>query len=197
MQSPQLRTGTDAELRHQHLPHRLVRLQRLGLPAGPVQRHHQPAPQRLPQRLPGGQVPQLRQQVTVPAGVEQQVEPAFGGRVPLLGQSRRVLGDEPLGADVLQRFATPAAERAVKKVQFGAGVGGPGRADQGPEPVHVDRLRWRGQPVSAGHPGDHVRSEVVAQPGDDGGDRPTGQRRNLLTPEVPGQRPGAHRPSGG
>jgi hypothetical protein len=88
----QARLGIQPELVAQPGADVLVRLQRVGLPAGPVQRDHQPGPQRLAQRVGPDQLAQLVDHLVVTAGVEQQVDPPLASGQPFVAQPGRVVG---------------------------------------------------------------------------------------------------------
>ena len=63
LEPPQLRAGLDAELVDEHLAADAHHLERLGLPARPVQRDHQLAAQTLAQRMLGDERLQLAREV--------------------------------------------------------------------------------------------------------------------------------------
>ena len=67
LEPPQLGTRLDPELIDDQLAPGAHRLERLGLPAGPVQRDHQLAAQLLPQRVLSHQATQIADQVRVVA----------------------------------------------------------------------------------------------------------------------------------
>ena len=69
--------GLDAELLDEHLPAVPVCLQRLGLPAGAIEREHQLAAQALAQRVLEDQSLELAHEVEVPTESEIGIDPAL------------------------------------------------------------------------------------------------------------------------
>ena len=107
LQVLQVPAGVDAQLVGEHVPGPPVDLQRLGLPAGPVQAQHQLPPQPLVQRIPGGQVLQFADQFRVAS--HRQVGPDAGGEraQPQFLQAGDLVAREGFLGELGQRNATP------------------------------------------------------------------------------------------
>ena len=103
--------------------------QRVGLPARPVQRHHQLAPEPLPGRVGGHQPLQLPHQPGVAAGGQAQLGQGLaGGQAQLLQPGRLGLGPRPVG-ELGQRRAPPQPQRRLQQPgRPRAARTGPGRA---------------------------------------------------------------------
>ena len=108
LQPLQRRAGLDAELLGQVLAPGRVGPQRLGLPARPVQRPHQLAPQALPQRV-GGHQPTRSSATTSAVAPERQLrlEAGLEGRQAQLLQPGGLGHGEGLVGEVGQRRAPP------------------------------------------------------------------------------------------
>jgi hypothetical protein len=162
----QRRPGVGAELVAQPHPDRLVRPQRLGLPAGPVQHHQVARPQRLPQRVLPGELAQPADQLAGRAVRDGQVGAAFGGREVALDQPRRLAAGQPLRPHAVERRPPPQLQRLVEQRPLGRRVRlARGRVQQPDEPYGVDLVRRRPEQVAAGFGGDRVGAQHGAQPG--------------------------------
>jgi hypothetical protein len=119
----QLRAGVGAELLGEADPDRLVPLQRLGRPAGPLQNHQQAHPQRLPQREALGQLAQLGHQVDPgPAGQIQVDAPLQAGQVSLL-QPRGLRMFQPVRSHPLERGDRHSPSAATSRSRWVARSG--------------------------------------------------------------------------
>jgi hypothetical protein len=111
VQVPQPGPGLDAELGDQHIAGALVGGQRLALPPAPVQGQHQLPVQALAQRMAGGQLPQLGNQLLVMAPAQLTLDPPVQRLHMQLFQVRQPLIAQQLGGHVRQRRAAPQSQR--------------------------------------------------------------------------------------
>jgi hypothetical protein len=160
----QLRAGVGAELLGEADPDRLVPLQRLGRPAGPLQNHQQAHPQRLPQREALGQLAQLGHQVDPgPAGQIQVDAPLQAGQVSLL-QPRGLRMFQPVRSHPLERGAPPQPQRRDQPVALGRPVGrGRGQVQEAVEAQRVHLVRLDRQRVPAAAGGDQLGAEQATE----------------------------------
>ncbi|OLB65274.1 MAG: hypothetical protein AUI10_07500 [Actinobacteria bacterium 13_2_20CM_2_72_6] len=180
----ELPAGVHAELLGDPAADRLVEAQRLRLPAAALE-HHEPAyPQRLAQRVPRGQLAQLRQQVQVAAGGDVEVDPPFDADQVPLDQPGRFVLVEPPGPDPLERRAPPGREgrhesRPLHRpVRFGQrGV------QQAREPQRVDVVGIDGQRVAGGSGTDQLGAEDPPQSRDVDLHRAPRFGRELVAPD--------------
>ena len=114
VQPPQLRAGLDAHALDERRPGLPVRLQRVRLAAGAVQREHPLRVQRLPQRLLEHEPLELADHLAVPAGGEVELDRQLDGRQPQLLQPADLGGGERLAGDVVERGAAPQGERLAR-----------------------------------------------------------------------------------
>jgi hypothetical protein len=107
LQLPELMTRFEPELVAQDVATVLEDAQRVGLPAGPVQREHQQAPQPLAQRMRRDELLELDDHTLVPTERELEVEPLLDHGEPQLGQSGDGRGRELLVREVGEGIAPP------------------------------------------------------------------------------------------
>ena len=191
--------GVDAELVGQPPADVLVRGQRVGLPAGRVERADLLAADALAQRVIPGQCLQLDQHLGVRAELQRGVDAVLGGGEPAPG--------EPVGRGVRPRLAGRVGQRraAPERERFGeqpSGAGGVGvqRAAAGlGQPLElgrVDQPRVDGEPVAGRHGLDRAAArQRPAQPGDQRLQRVDLVGRRRVTPEVGDQGEHADRPA--
>jgi hypothetical protein len=91
------------ELVHEHSPTSLVDLQRLGLPAGAVQRQHQLPAQTFSERVVGNEFLELAGQVGVKPGREVALDAFFQAGEPLFLQAGDLCLGELLVGEVAER----------------------------------------------------------------------------------------------
>ena len=114
MQPSQVRPGLDADLLDQRSARLAVRLQRLGLAAGAVEREHPLRVQALAQRLLRQQRLQLGQHLAVAPGIEVLVDRDLERGRPQLLQAPDLRCGERLVGDVGQRRSVPQAQRLAR-----------------------------------------------------------------------------------
>ena len=103
----ELGTGVEAELLGERCPALLEHAQRVGLPARPVQREHQLAPQSLPQRMVGDEHLEIADESLVMGERQLRVDPLLDEGEPHLLQASDVGLGELLVGEVRQRWAAP------------------------------------------------------------------------------------------
>jgi hypothetical protein len=110
-----LSTGVQTQVIGQTRRQPVVGAQRVSLPAGPVQRHHQLSDQPLPQRIGHNQLPQLADQLTVPPELQLQFQALLGRGQALLLQSNGCRLEYP-ATDARQCRAAPQAQRGPQQL---------------------------------------------------------------------------------
>ncbi len=188
----QLAAGVEAELVAQHLAGPPVLGQRVRLPPGPVERHHQLPAQPLPQREPLHQPGQLAEQVPLVAGGQFQIHPVLGGHHPALVEHR---GRPPdlLTVDLRERRAPPQVERLPQQRRIAPL---PGLRDQPGEHRGVQFVRSADEPVAGRLGLDRARRQQPAQPGDAGLQLAARGGRRIVAPDRVDQLAGAQHPIG-
>jgi hypothetical protein len=111
LQSLQLRARLHAHLVDEDGPDRPVRRQRVGLPAAPVERHDELAPEPFPQRMFLGQRLELGDDIEVPAGREFHVDAVLDGREAHLLKTGDLGLQGSLGGHVGQHAGPPQPQR--------------------------------------------------------------------------------------
>ena len=160
---PQLGARFDAQLLHEPAPSLAVRLQRLGLAAGPVQRDHEAPPQTLPQRVVTDHRTKLSHQLTVPPQSEIGVETILERGQAQLLQPADLRGDGA-GQPLARAQHRPPPAHAQVRVHGEGGVG-----------THEQVLAAR-YPADDALPG-QVRGGPPRMPDVASGDRATGRDR--------------------
>ncbi len=117
-QRPQLLAGIHAQLLAQQRRQVLVRLERLGLAAGPVQRHHQLRPQPFAQRVGLRRHQQFPDDLTVPAERQADVEPPLQRPHPLLDELRDVVAMHHFRRYVAQNRLLPQPQCLLQQVRL-------------------------------------------------------------------------------
>ncbi len=206
MQLAQARAGCDTQLGAQPTIRRTVRLQRLRLPSGAVQREHQQFGEALAQRVLLDQGRQFGDRPGPPAAHRpargpglrldlqacfQDGEPPF---LPLPAPTPHIGPGHPR-----HRFAAPERQR---RPQRGGGLGGPPVGAQHPRPGRqglapggVEAAVVGHEQVAAAERGQHVRPEDPAQPVHIGPDDAVGAGRRLVAPQVVDQLAARHLPA--
>jgi hypothetical protein len=113
LQVTQLRTGFDAELGDQGPTQVGVRGQRVGLPAGPVQRKHPLFVQVLAKRVSGDDSGRLHEHAIVSAGSKIGVQADLNRAQPEFLEPGDERGQEGQHGDVGQRRAAPKGEGGI------------------------------------------------------------------------------------
>jgi hypothetical protein len=177
VQCPQLRTGLDAELPDEDTAGVGERVQRLGLPSGPVERQHQLAGEPLPERMLAHQRQQLLRRIGVAAEREDHLDTLLDRGQPLLVQP----GPEDLRpgtGDPGQRRALPERQRRVERDGRGGQVSRPARHPGLGEPlgerIGVELARCQSQLIPGAGGEQHLARRPVRplrlkrcpQPGD-------------------------------
>ena len=160
-----------AELVHPCGARRTVCLQRLGLPAGAVERQDQLPAQPLAVGMPLDQLLELGDDELGPAEREPRVDPQLDRLDPLFlqplrGRARRLVEIHEPG----ERWTAPQPDRLVERVRGLAGTSACERlmrlGDQAPETLEVELARLDVQPVGAAPGHDPLGAERLAQPVD-------------------------------
>ena len=182
----------DPELLDEYAPGLLVRLQRLGLTPGPVERQHQLAPQPLPQRVLGHKRLHLADEIRVTAEREIGLDALLERHEPQLLEARdRRLG-ERLVREVGKRLPTPQRERRAQepcRLLRVAGRACSARAiELALEARDVELVRLDSGDVPGWTGRDHGLaaglSQSFTQLGDVDLDDLRGRRRRLVAPEL-------------
>jgi len=196
----QRRTGLRAQLLGQPAPDGGVALQRLGAPAGRVQRPHQHLRERLRQRM---FVQQRGQRADRHGGFVQDLQPRpRDGRLHALPPPHLARLRHPRTVQPAQRLTPPQPERLAQ--QLGAypvrQAGIPRLAHQPTEPVDVDPVLVGLQDVPPGparHPDPAGRPLAqLAEPGDVRVHRTPGPLGEVGAPHPPDHHVGRHRTAG-
>ena len=110
----QLRAGLHADLIDERRPRVPVRIERIRLAPGAIEREHQLRVQALTQRLAGDQRLELADELAMPSVGQIQVDHRFGGSEPELLQAPDRGRGERLVRDVGQRRSAPERERLAR-----------------------------------------------------------------------------------
>jgi hypothetical protein len=159
----QLRTGLDAQLPGEQLVPGPEGGQRLGLPAAPVQRHHQQRAQPLPQRVLDHQPAQLGHALGVPPQPQLGLQPGLQYGQPLLVELRGEV-TQHVARRVGQGRSAPQRQRLAQQRARFLVRRGPGGRDQAAEAVQVDLVGLDVEQVPGAHPTDRDTVEQAAQP---------------------------------
>ena len=194
----QLDPRLEAELLDERRPRVPVRLKRVGLAAGAVERQHQPAVQPLAQRMLGYQSLQLRHELRVTPGAQLGLESRLERDQPLLLERCDRALRERRERQVGERRAAPQRERLPQQRARVLGLvrrqGAAPVVDEPPEALGVELVRAHVQAVAGRRRGQRVRiAECLAQARHVNVDGLRRARRRLLAPECDGQRVRAHR----
>ena len=197
LQLLQGRARLDAELVDERAASLPVGLQGLRLPAGPVQRRHEVAPQALPERMLRDQRLQLPDELAVPAEREVGVDAQLDGRQPDLLEPR----DRSARRSARTRRrraparATGGARRAAARTPRPSGPGAGGSAASSTR----RSKRWRSSSPGwttdhvARRPGpQHVVRQRLAQARDVDSQRSGGPLGCVIAPQVVDQPVGGH-----
>ena len=147
----QVRPRLEPEAVHEVLARRAVRGERVGLPAGAVEREHHLGPERLVVRVLDDETVQLGQQLGVApereVGVDSLLERAEAELLELCDRRRR----ERLAAELGERPAAPQRQGAVEELRLARAVGRRARfGAQALEAVEVERPRLHVEHVAGG-----------------------------------------------
>jgi hypothetical protein len=196
VERPQLGRGIDPELVGQEGAGAVEGRQRVRLPARPVQRDHQLAPQPLAQWMLGGQALEFADEVALVSRVEIGGDAVLDGGQPQLGEPRD-LGLQRRGVgEIGERWSLPQVERLPQHCAGGRRVGRPqpatlgheAREAQGVDLVGVDR-----QPVALAIADDTVCAERLAQVRHVALQRAPGRPRRVVVPDLGDQLVGRDR----
>ena len=144
----ELTARLDPQLFHQRAARVGVGVERLRLPARPVERQHQLRAKALPQRVPLDQLLELADHGAVLTGRERVVDGELARPQPELLEAADLGSGERLVREVVERRAPPQHERLARRIvgrPLAAGSGG----DQALEPQRVDRVRGHTQFIAA------------------------------------------------
>lgn len=202
MQHAQFGTRLDADLLAEPVPELLVGTERLGDPAGAVERDDQVMPESLVERVHVDHVEQFGDQPVVLSEGQLKFHTPGPRPGPCLGEQCRRGPDQPAGQAV-QRGTTPEVECGPQQRDGRRGPSGVGRPvglrDQVPEQQYVDVRRRYADPVTGRLGTDHRRryaglTEQPTQLGHDDGQLATGGRRRMPVPHRLDQPFRRHRP---
>jgi hypothetical protein len=115
LQLRELVAGLEAKLLGEPTAGTLIRVERLRLPVGAVQREHQLSPHPLLEGMLGGEARDLGDELARSAVLQIGVDPEQPGLQAFLLQRAAPLGDAALGGDVGQRLTPEQAERLAKQ----------------------------------------------------------------------------------
>ncbi len=198
VQAAQVGAWIDAKLFGEPVPELRVGAQRLRLAAAPVQREDPLPGEPLPERVPGGQSIQLRDQAGVPAAGQVGLDPVLQRGQPGFFQAAGIrLGEGHIG-HVRQGRAAPQVKGLA---QGRAGSLGPAsgqvplcRGDQALETGGVKLVLGDVELVTGwlGEQDTGLRAEHPAQPGNVDPQRGRAVRRWLARPQIVGQPVGRH-----
>jgi hypothetical protein len=118
VQAPKRSAWLDAEFLGQHCAGGAELGQRIGLPAGPVQRQHDLAAESLAQRMLADQAGQLGRCLLVTAQGDHHLDPLLDRAQPQLGQAR-LLDGCPRAGNARQRSAVPQIQGGVQRSSRG------------------------------------------------------------------------------
>ena len=122
LQLAELRARLEPELVAQLQAKRRERFERVRLPPGAVQGLQQLALQPLPQRMHRHEVAQLRQQLRMPAELQQHLDPLLSSQQPQLLQPLGLRSGEVLVAELSVRSPAPERLGAVEQRQGERGI---------------------------------------------------------------------------
>jgi hypothetical protein len=200
VQPGQQRAGLGALLVDQPAAGLPVQAQRIGRPAGPVQRSHLVRGEGLVQRVLGEQLMQLADQVGVPAELHLALDPVQDGRAALLLQAVAHPG-HPVAAHPGQRLAAPQPVRLAQQPGGVLVIAAAGqRVGLPPEPAELMQVHGLGvdvELVAAGPPDQlHVLANRLAQrapePGDVDRQALPGLGRRVAVPQPVDEHVGRH-----
>ena len=164
---PQRGPRVDAELLGQDRARPLVRAQRVGLTARPVQRGHELGPEALAERILLHQRFELTDQLRVPAEQQVGVDAVFDCREPRLFESGDHRSREGVVREVDECGAAPQCERVAQHRRRRLGVTRvEGSAAFRREPVEtgrVERVSWQIERVATSACRDPVLAERASQ----------------------------------
>ena len=182
----------DPELLDVDAPRVAVGRERLGLPAGAIERQHQLPEQPLAERMLGDEPFELGRELPVPAERELRLDPLLDGLDAQLLEPGALGGGKGLVRELGQRRAAPELERLAERRGRGGGVTvGERRASLREEPLEAQRVDLAGVDLEhvAGRtsrqrgraPG---RGERLAQLRDPHAQRSAAARRRLAAPDL-------------
>ena len=155
----------DPELGQERSPRGAVCLERLGLPAGAVQREHELGAEPFPQRVPRDEPFQLRHELVVSAECELGLDPVLQRADVQLFEALDLVLGEGLVREVRQRGSPPELECAAELLQCLRVVAlfecGPALCEQPLEAVAVELVGLEREPVRAGNRPDGVGRQFL------------------------------------
>ncbi len=156
----------ESELIPQVGPQAAVGGERVGLAAGPVEGQHQLGPQPLSLRVRRGQTLQLGHQLARPPRLEFDLVQILEACQPELAQPGNGMLSERLVRELRER-RTPPQHQRLAELRHRGGVAracqAPAFGDQALEPVRVDLVGGRAQPVSGPGRLEHVAAQHLPQ----------------------------------
>ena len=173
MQLAQSGAGLDAESVDERRARRLVRLERLGLAARPVQREHQLGAEVLAERMLPHERLQLADQLRVPSVREVELDPLLEAREAELLQTGDLGLGEALVGEVRERISAPQLERLPRLSAVAQEL----------EAGEIELVRLEPQQVSARLRLEALPSEHLPQLRDVDLQRLSRRLRRLLVPE--------------
>jgi hypothetical protein len=184
------RSRLDPQLLDQHVACIPVGGERVGLPAGSVEREHQHRVEALAQRFGGDERLELCDHTAVPALAEVMLDCELERRQPQLLEPADLGGRERLVGDIIERRAAPQFQRLARRAA----------GEQALEVLRVDRAGADAQLIALASRDDlravRARRERLAQLRHIHLDQLARRRRRLLAPQAVDQTRGRDRRSG-
>jgi hypothetical protein len=188
LELPQRRARLDPELVDEHPPRGLVGLERLGLPAGAVEREHQLAAETLPERVLGDERLELAHKLGARTLGEPSVDQVFERGGVQLVEATGFVGGERLEREVRERRAAPERERPAQLLNPLFPGGGLALGRQPLEAAEVDLLWREVEEIAAGLREHESRSEGAAELSDVVLERRPRRPWRVLAPEAVDER---------
>ena len=153
----------DPELVDEHAPALVVGLERVGLPAGAVQREHQLAAEPLTQRVGTHERLDIADDLAVPFELELRLEPLLGRNEPELLEPLRLAERERLELRVRERRAAPECKRLSQQARPLGAVRGTSFAQELLEAPEVELVGLDREHVARGLGQEDVRPEELPE----------------------------------
>ncbi len=183
MQLLELATRLDPELLDQDPPPFLVGVERLGLPARPIEGEHVLTAEPFPDWMLLDQTLELADKLGVMRSIQVGLDPLFERHEPNLFEMRDMGLSERLEDEVGQRRAAPEAESLSQSSRAFGRIPGSRALDQGTEPIEIQLAGPNVHPVTGRFGLEDLRSECLTQLRDEVLQRGDRGSRWLLAPE--------------
>ena len=202
MQRLERRLGIQSEFLAEHRAGLLVDAERVGLPPGPVQGHHELAAEMLSEGMGGHQGLELTEHLVVATQSEFGLDAVFERGQPQLFQARDLGLDELAVGEILQGRPAPQAECLTKQTGDSGRVVPEQVSGLGEDALELDGVHLVGvnRQGVAGRPGDQqipaVRAQRLPQSGHYRLEGVGGVAGNLIAPQQVDEVVGRHRLAG-